>query len=1215
MPSRPFVSPTPRRPQSRAARRFSYRPCLELLEHRLAPAVHTWTGASIIFPNIISPNWSDAANWAEGAPSAGESGVQLIFPAGAALTANINDITGLTVASIQFTGSGYSLNGNAITLTGNTMISDPDPSLGLNYINLTLDQQPFFGGGFGFFDHVYDVGTGSALKIDGQITGAPVFNSVHKTGQGDLFLANSTNDFGGSTQIDAGTILLEADNALPPVSVTIAASASLRLGVGGHNNTTIGSLSGAGDVSWFNPMGGVSFTLTTGVDNSDTTFDGVISTNGSLNLVKVGTGTFTLSQGFPGSTEVQAGTLALGSDLALRPLQVDLGATFDLNGHNATIGSLTGAGTVSSSPNQVFATLTTGVDNADTTFNGVITGNISLVKAGTGTFTLSAVNAYTGSTEIQAGTLALGVDNAIPPVAVQVDGGATLDLHGHQDTFGSLTGSGDVIYDPLPMFVTLTTGVDNTDSLFTGVISGNINLVKAGTGTFTLGAVNTYAGSTEVKAGALDQGVDNAIPPNQLQVDLGAQFVLGHNATIGSLSGAGTVFEASQLTITLTTGVDNSNTTFQGVITGSGPGGFVLVKAGTGTYTVSSGSSDVQTIVQAGTLALGSDYTITDLGVELGATFDLNGHNATNYDIYGAGTVTSSPNQVFGTLTTSVHNASFPFLGAITGNLNLVKVGSDTFILDVVNTYAGSTEVKAGTLVQGVDNAIPPNRLQVDVGATVDLHGHKDTFGSLSGAGSIFSSTAAALTTGGDNRSTMFSGTITGPVEVIKVGTGTFTFSGANTYTGQTQVLNGTLQVTGSLSPSTAVTVAAGGRLTGTATVANATIDGTAGDDVFVIGPTHVTLNGAVMISTPYTTLTVNGGGGNDTLVGPDTANTWKLTGSGTGSVGKVTFSQMAILKGGAAADRFQFGAAGRVPLLVDGGGGSNTLDYSIDGGAAVVVNLQTQAASRVKGGAGGGFRNIQSVVGSSAAADVLIGQNVATLWQITGGNAGLAGAVAFAGIEHLQGGTASDTFKFSPAGAISGTINGGGGGDWLDYSLFTTPVSVNLATGAASRVAGAATGKVLQIQNVIGGSGNDRLVGSALGNILMGGGGNDTIIGGNGRSVLIGGAGGDAIQGGSGDDILISGTTSFDANHAALMSILTEWQRTDKTYTQRISDLKNGGGLNGSNKLIWSTTVHDDAAADTLTGNGGLDWFFANLGPGGVLDHITDRHAGEQVN
>src|ERR1700688_1138381 len=178
---KPRVSPstrlhTPRRRTRAGQCKGSYRPRLELLEHRLAPAVHTWTGDSIIYPPFIpSPNWSDPANWAEGAPpSAGESGVQLIFPAGAALIANINDISSLTVASIQFAGTGYVLTGNAITLTGNTTISDADTTFGTNTINLTLDQQPLFVSGFSFFDHVYDLAGGAVLEISGQITGASV---------------------------------------------------------------------------------------------------------------------------------------------------------------------------------------------------------------------------------------------------------------------------------------------------------------------------------------------------------------------------------------------------------------------------------------------------------------------------------------------------------------------------------------------------------------------------------------------------------------------------------------------------------------------------------------------------------------------------------------------------------------------------------------------------------------------------------------------------------------------------------------------------------------------------------------------------------------------------------------------------------------------------------------------------------------------------------
>jgi Ca2+-binding RTX toxin-like protein len=168
----------------------------------------------------------------------------------------------------------------------------------------------------------------------------------------------------------------------------------------------------------------------------------------------------------------------------------------------------------------------------------------------------------------------------------------------------------------------------------------------------------------------------------------------------------------------------------------------------------------------------------------------------------------------------------------------------------------------------------------------------------------------------------------------------------------------------------------------------------------------------------------------------------------------------------------------------------------------------------------------------------------------------------------------------------------------------------VNLATGSATSIAGG----VSNIQNVIGSAGDDTLTGNALGNILIGGAGTNLLTGGSGRNLLIGGKGTSTIVGGAADDILIAGSTTFDSNTTALMSILQEWQRTDKTYAQRISDLRNGGGFNGDNKLILGTTVRDDDGASKLTGNGGLDWFFPHVGKGGE-DTITDLKKGEQVN
>jgi hypothetical protein len=365
--------------------------------------------------------------------------------------------------------------------------------------------------------------------------------------------------------------------------------------------------------------------------------------------------------------------------------------------------------------------------------------------------------------------------------------------------------------------------------------------------------------------------------------------------------------------------------------------------------------------------------------------------------------------------------------------------------------------------------------------------------------------------------------------------------------------------------------------------------------------------------------LTANGGPGNNTLIGPDQPTTWIVNAYNSGKVGStVRFHNFQNLVGGAGNDIFQFTPTGNLAGTIDGGGGTmNRLDYSGNGGTPVTVNLQTAAAPRVKGGNPGGFSHIQFLRGGPSPNNILTGPNTTNLWVITGPNIGQVNGFAFVGMQNLVGGSGIDTFRFTPAGSVASIRAGGNLGDWLDYSPFVVnqPVNVNLATGSATGVGGGAAGVVHGIQNVRGGAGIDNLTGNALGNILIGGASSDMITAGSGRSVIIGGGGGDVITGGSGDAILISGTTTFDNNFAALASILAEWQRTDKTYSQRITDLRTGTGLNGANKLIWGSTVLDDNNADTLVGGAGLDWFFANQGPGGIIDTIRNFRSPEQIN
>ena len=282
--------------------------------------------------------------------------------------------------------------------------------------------------------------------------------------------------------------------------------------------------------------------------------------------------------------------------------------------------------------------------------------------------------------------------------------------------------------------------------------------------------------------------------------------------------------------------------------------------------------------------------------------------------------------------------------------------------------------------------------------------------------------------------------------------------------------------------------------------------------------------------------LVVNGQGGNNTLVGPNGNETWHVTGTNAGNVGGVSFSNVQNLTGGTGNDLFVFSNGKGVAGTINGGSGTNELDYAAYT-SAVTVNLASHTATGT-----GGFSSIETLAGGTGS-NKLIGPNATNTWNITGNNAGTVGGVTFSAFPNLTGGTGMDVFEFSAGKNVTGAINGGGGGDWLDYALYTTAVAVNLKTGAATGVAGGVT----NIQNVRAGSGGCTLTGDSQGNILIGGSGAVTINGGTGRSVLIADKGAGHVSGGSGTDILIGAKTSYDAstiaNDIALADILAEWQ------------------------------------------------------------------------
>ncbi len=413
--------------------------------------------------------------------------------------------------------------------------------------------------------------------------------------------------------------------------------------------------------------------------------------------------------------------------------------------------------------------------------------------------------------------------------------------------------------------------------------------------------------------------------------------------------------------------------------------------------------------------------------------------------------------------------------------------------------------------------------------------------------------------------------------------------------------------------------------------------------------------------ATPLTRINVFGNGGDDTITIHAALTAAVVAEGGAGNDLIEGGSGNDMLTGGAGDDRL-FGHGGNDVLsasegndLVEGGDDFDTLrvdDQQINSGQ--VYTLTASMLTRTGGptvtyagvetlvidaGRGDDAFHIAStaaglavILNAGDGSDTLIGPDESSAWNLTGANAGfLAGFVnvAFSSVENLRGGSLQDRFIFANGMGISGTIDGGGGPDTLDYSAYASAVAVNLATGSATGVAGG----VRNIENVSGGAGNDSLTGDTADNILKGNGGSDTLSGqagsdillgasgadrlngDAGRDLIIGGLGADTLNGGAGDDLLIAGTTAFDLSDEALAAIMAEW-RSNQTYQARINYLRNGGGfnaLNGTFITLTATTVFDDAAADLLTGSTEQDWFWATLT--GPNKDRTDGSRTEQVN
>ncbi|GAB5559415.1 MAG: hypothetical protein SynsKO_10620 [Synoicihabitans sp.] len=493
---------------------------------------------------------------------------------------------------------------------------------------------------------------------DGAISGTGL---VTQDGSGVLTLSG-TNTYSGGTDLSGGTLELDSSGA-------IGSSGTISFGGGTLRHTS----SNTTDYSnRFSTADNQAYTVDT--NGEDITWATALTSSGG-SLKKTGTGTLILTGAntYSGETDIDAGTLRLGSSEVLSDAtRVDVGGSgaLDLAGFNETIKQLTGSGSVTLGS----GTLTTG-NNSNHSFSGIISGTGSLIKTGNSTFTLSGVNSYSGDTTIQNGILKLGRNEALADsTGVTINSSATLNLNGNTETVYSLAGTGTVNFGSLSGNLIVS---GDSNQTFSGQLSGGFGrLTKQGSGTLTLDGSDHHAGNIDVESGILAIDVINVgsfiVPKISAEANLQSNV---SSLTLYSLQGAGVLdLGSGNLDLNGTNGI------FSGVIQGAGALNVIgsTRLSGANTYT---GNTAINS-----TLTLESDNVLPDSTVVSisSGTLLLEGNTDQIANLSGTGTV-----KLGGTSTGSANSQ---------GSLHVGNANNSTFVGSFEGTDGRLIKTGTGTL-------------------------------------------------------------------------------------------------------------------------------------------------------------------------------------------------------------------------------------------------------------------------------------------------------------------------------------------------------------------------------------------------------------------------------------------------------------------------------------------------------------------------------------
>ena len=632
---------------------------------------------------------------------------------------------------------------------------------------------------------------------------------------------SATNTYTGKTTVNGGTLRIDNEEALganPGLGGVIADQ--LILASGGTLNTT---------ASFTIDDTNRGITVSGGSIDADTSttlqIDSIIAGT-TLNLTGAGivdfnaTNTFTGLNVDAGTARALVATSAFGTDSAVT---VASGATLDL-GISQTIGSLTGAGTVTNTSGGG-VTLTLGGSGTSTTSGTTIQDGAGILAldnlSGTHTLASDVTATYTGGTTVTGGQL--NIDTTVLNTITVADG-ATLGGEGSTNSLLTL-GDGLGVSAAILSVDGSTAGAFISAGLVTNTTNGlivlNFSAPPLGVAPFT---ALTYGGG----AGAGTFGGD---------------FTIGTGLT---LSGRGGSITDNMTDIIVTTGFETKtwNATFDSVWN----------EGGTSTANWLGGDTlfyDGDFVIFDDTPAAAQTITLTDaIGLApTDVTFNNTGTNTYTFSAAATETLTATGGITLSALNTAA--VTFDATTVITGATAITHSGSGVLTLAGANTYSGATTLNSGTTTISGDNNTRSGTTELNSTATLNIdNANALGSGTLDINGGTIDVSAGAIVNAGNNAQTWDGDFIFTGSNDLAIGTGAVTLGATRTVT----ITANELEVGGVISGSGfGITKAGAGTLTLTGTNTfdgGLTVDAgilRAETNTAALGTGTVTLNGGTL--------------------------------------------------------------------------------------------------------------------------------------------------------------------------------------------------------------------------------------------------------------------------------------------------------------------------------------------------------------------------------